>query len=97
LPTDTGRVVEVLDNPSELGYYRYSVSLLDDANPSNESNKSNEVLLFTGKVEIPYFEAFNGDELPKFLKTSEWEQLPIFFKSSPHAFLKVQMVFIVVI
>ncbi len=85
LPTDTGRVVEVLDNPSELGYYRYSVSLLDDANPSNESNKSNEVLLFTGKIEIPYFEAFNGDELPKFLKTSEWGTASNFFKSSPHS------------
>ncbi len=84
MPTDTGKVVEIIDNPNEIGYYRYSVSLLDGANPINESSKSNEVILFTGKLELPYYENFSKDQLPKFLKTSEWGTASNFYKSSPY-------------
>ncbi|MBI3257916.1 MAG: exo-alpha-sialidase [Ignavibacteriae bacterium] len=70
--TDTGRAVVVTDNPSERGWYRYYIAIKDAATPSNQSEVSNSILCYTGKVETSYSEYFDSPKLPRYYNSGKW-------------------------
>jgi len=69
-PSDTGQIVTVTDVPAERGYYRYYVTVLDGAEPPNESLPSDTVLVYGGSLDR-YVEMFDAAP-PRFYMTGKW-------------------------
>ncbi len=71
---DTSSVVSISDKPVERGYYHYRVTLIDKAEPPNESDLSDELFLYTGPVEQDLRESFDGASLPRYYLSGGWER-----------------------
>ncbi len=82
-PGDTSRVVTVIDEAPEPGFYRYRVSITDDSTPPNESDQGEEFTLYTGPVNESISESFDGASLPKYLISGEWERTEEIALSAP--------------
>ncbi|MEO5931503.1 MAG: T9SS type A sorting domain-containing protein [Candidatus Kapaibacterium sp.] len=70
IPGDTGTTVTIRDAPAERGYYRYAITLIDDATPANESLRSDSVIIYAGDLSA-YQEKFDGTK-PRFLSIGTW-------------------------
>ena len=70
--TDTGKAVVINDTPPERGWYRYYIAVKDDAAPANQSEVSNSILCYTGKVETSYSEYFDSPKLPHYYNSGKW-------------------------
>ncbi len=70
--SDTGKTVIVTDNPTERGWYRYSIAVKDAGTPVNQSEVSNSLLCYTGAVETSSPENFDTPKLPRYYNSGKW-------------------------
>ncbi len=83
--SDTGKVISISDKPDTQGYYSYFVSVLDSESPANESEPSNVVNFFTGKINESLSENFDST-LPHYRNVGNWGVTSEFYHSSPYSF-----------
>lgn len=82
-PGDTGKVLTVEETPAERGYYRYTFSTVDGAQPPNESALSDTIVVYAGSLD-DYQVTF--DNTPhRFLTTGEWATTDALALSPPNS------------
>lgn len=70
-PADTGRTVTVVETPADRGYYRYTFSTVDAAEPPNESVLSDTVIVYAGGLD-DYSVSFDNIVPHRFLTSGDW-------------------------
>ncbi len=83
--SDTGRTIEVIDNPGESGYYSYAARVIDAAAVPGASPLSDTVTTYTGKYITEIDEKFDNS-LPRFLINGGWARTMEFSSSAPYSF-----------
>jgi hypothetical protein len=73
--------IELKDN--ERGYYNISLSVFDDAEPQNESDRSKDTTIYTGEINSSYSDNFESAKLRKYLNSGQWETTGDFYYSEP--------------
>jgi hypothetical protein len=81
---DAGKEIKMNYNPGERGFYEFYVKAFDDEEPANESIKSNEIEIYTGKVENSYSDDFNNG-LKKYGIKNTWNITSSFSYSQPNS------------
>ncbi len=81
--SDTAKVVDELSPISELGYYRYAVSVLDAL--GNESERSPDVERFIGPVGTEWKDSFERFVMYKYRNRGTWAQTSEFSYSAPQS------------
>lgn len=71
-PQDIAQTRTFPDTTGAQGFYRYTVAVVDASTPANESERSNEVLAYTGAVPTHSDEGFNGTTLPPYYNSGNW-------------------------
>lgn len=85
MSSDTGKIMVFNDSPVERGFYHYNVSVKDGSIPENESMRSTEKIVFTGKIENSMEERFDGIKLAKYLNAGGWNITDKFSHNSPNS------------
>ncbi|MFN8360402.1 MAG: T9SS type A sorting domain-containing protein [Candidatus Kapaibacterium sp.] len=70
--TDTGKIVTITDNPPARGWYRYAIAIKDGSTPENLSDRTGEVLCYTGVITPTFTEQFDAVPLPKYYMSEKW-------------------------
>ena len=83
-PSDSGSLANVEDTPNERGYYRYSFSTVDGAEPPNESPLSDTVVLYAGNLG-EFFVNFD-DRPSRFLNSGTWAETNVLAFSNSTSF-----------
>ncbi len=76
-PQDTGRTVVVYDTTGAQGFFSYSVSVVDNAIPQNESARSNTILAYAGPVAAELSEDFANTVIPPYYNSGKWQQITV--------------------
>ncbi|MDQ1266127.1 MAG: Por Secre tail protein [Bacteroidota bacterium] len=88
-PSDTGRILQVVIQENERGYYKYQAAAIDDFQSQGISTKpselSNEVRIYTGKIENDYSENFDGMQ-ERYYLAGHWGIYDKFSHSKPNSF-----------
>jgi len=79
--SDTGSTIELIDNPSTRGYYRYWATVVDASDTVMESMGSDTVEVYIGPLD-PYAEHFDGDR-PLFRYGGPWGVTSTIAQSQP--------------
>ena len=74
---DTGRTVVVYDTTDVQGFFTYSVSVVDNATPQNESAQSNTVVAYAGPVATQIAEEFGNTVMPPYYNSGKWQQTTV--------------------
>lgn len=70
-PGDTGRTITIEETPADRGYYRYTFTTIDNAEPPNESPLSDTTIVYAGGLD-DYWVSFDNIVPHRFLPTGEW-------------------------
>lgn len=72
--SDTGKIIKITDQPSDYGFYKYSVTVTDESVPTNESIRSKDTVIYVGKAYDNgyYSDSFDEPVMNKYYETGTW-------------------------